>query len=305
MTTVSRRPISTEIEQRVALKYLKLRYHYFITHLFTLCLFTLIAVKVVQANLRNLDYIPVIAITCSEVIGLTIYHMTRSSPVYLVDYSCIVPRDHMKVTRSEFMNLSKHTGAFTESSLEFQSKIIERSGVGDATYMPAALLEIPAIPSLATAREEAEEVMFGALDNLFKSTKMNPKDIWILVVNCSLFNPTSSLSSMIVNKYKLRQKVRTFNLSGMGCSAGVIAIDLVKNMLKVHRNTYAVVVTTENVTENWYYGNKKSMLVSNCLFRVGCSAVLLSNKSTDKSRSKYKLLHVVRTHYGFDNKAFK
>ncbi|KAL1289850.1 hypothetical protein AAHE18_20G088100 [Arachis hypogaea] len=46
---------------------------------------------------------------------------------------------------------------------------------------------------------------------------------------------------MIVNKYKLRGNIRSFNLGGMGCSAGVIAIDLAKDMLQVHRNTYAVV----------------------------------------------------------------
>ncbi|CAH1425911.1 unnamed protein product [Lactuca virosa] len=130
---------------------------------------------------------------------------------------------------------------------------------------------------MATAREEAEEVMFGAFDNLFKSTKINPKNIGIWWLIAVFFNPTPSLSSMIVHRYKLRGNIKTFNLSGMGCSAGVIAVDLAK-MLQVHRNTYAVVVSTENITQNWYFGNKKSMLIPNCLFRVGCAAVLLSNK---------------------------
>ncbi|KAM0035470.1 putative very-long-chain 3-oxoacyl-CoA synthase [Helianthus debilis subsp. tardiflorus] len=123
--------------------------------------------------------------------------------------------------------------------------------------------------------------MFGALDTLFSTTGIKPKDIGILVVNCSLFNPTPSLSSMIVNKYKLRSNIKSFNLGGMGCSAGVIAIDLAKDMLQ------------------------KSMLIPNCLFRVGGSAVLLSNKSIDRSRAKYQLVHVVRTHRGSDDKAFR
>nr|XP_025642509.2 3-ketoacyl-CoA synthase 4 isoform X10 [Arachis hypogaea] len=164
---------------------------------------------------------------------------------------------------------------------------------------------IPPTPSMAVAREEAENVMFGALDNLSANTKIKPKDIGVLVVNCSLFNPTPSLSAMIVNKYKRRGNIRSFNLGGMGCSAGVIAIDLAKDMLQVHRNTYAVVVSTENITQNWYFGNKKSMLIPNCLFRVGGSAVLLSNKGSVKRRAKYKLVHVVRTHKGADDKAFR
>ncbi|KAI8549672.1 hypothetical protein RHMOL_Rhmol06G0042700 [Rhododendron molle] len=47
------------------------------------------------------------------------------------------------------------------------------------------------------------------------------------------------------------------------------------------------------------------MLIPNCLFRVGGSAVLLSNKSGDRRRAKYKLVHVVRTHKGADEKAFR
>ncbi|KAK6916580.1 FAE1/Type III polyketide synthase-like protein [Dillenia turbinata] len=150
---------------------------------------------------------------------------------------------------------SRLTGEFDESSLEFQRKILERSGLGEETYCPDSLRHIPLRRSLAAAREETEEVMFGALDSLFTNTNINFKDI--------------------------------------------------EYLLRVHGNTYAIVVSTENITQSGYYGNKKSMLIPNCLFRVGCSAVLLSNKSSDKKRAKYKLLHIVRTHCGANDKAFK
>ena len=57
------------------------------------------------------------------------------------------------------------------------------------------------------------------------------------------------------------------------------------------------------MTKNFYFGKKKSMLIPNCLFRVGGAAVLLSNKAPDKQRAKYKLVHVVRTHRGAYDKA--
>ena len=57
----------------------------------------------------------------------------------------------------------------------------------------------------------------------------------ILVVNCSLFNPTPSLSAMIVNHFKMRSNVISYNLGGMGCSAGVIAIGLAKELLQARR----------------------------------------------------------------------
>ncbi|WCJ33901.1 3-ketoacyl-CoA synthase 4 [Euphorbia peplus] len=303
--------------QSVNLKYVKLGYHYLMTHLLTLCLIPLIAVIFVEASQLNpddvrqlwiqLQYNLLSVVVCSVflVFGSTVYIMSRPRPVYLVDYACYKPPAHLKVKYQQFMDHSRLTGDFDDSSLEFQRKILERSGLGEETYAPEAMHSIPPRPSMAAARDEAEQVMFGALDDLFKNTNIKAKDIGILVVNCSLFNPTPSLSAMIINKYKLRGNILSFNLGGMGCSAGVIAIDLAKDLLRIHRNTYAVVVSTENITQNWYFGNKKSMLIPNCLFRVGGSAVLLSNKSVDKRRAKYKLVHVVRTHRGADDKAFR
>ncbi|GMJ12762.1 3-ketoacyl-CoA synthase 4 [Hibiscus trionum] len=303
--------------QSVKLKYVKLGYHYLITHLLTLCLVPLMAVIVVEASRLSLDdihqlwiqlqynLVSFVVFSAVVVFGSTVYIMTRPRSVYLVDYSCYLPPSHLEVKYQQFMEHSKLTGDFDESSLEFQRKILERSGLGEETCVPEAMHSIPPRPTMSAAREEAEQVMFGALDKLFANTNVKPRDIGILVVNCSLFNPTPSLSAMIINKYKMRGNIRSFNLGGMGCSAGVIAIDLAKDMLQVHRNSYAIVVSTENITQNWYFGNKKSMLIPNCLFRVGGAAVLLSNRMTDRRRSKYKLVHVVRTHCGANDKAFK
>ncbi|KAF6136291.1 hypothetical protein GIB67_042776 [Kingdonia uniflora] len=303
--------------QSVNLKYVKLGYHYLISNLFTLFLIPLMVIsliEVLQLNPNDLhqlwlqlqyNLVSVIIFSAFLVFGSTVYIMTRPSPVYLVNYACYRPPEHLQVRYTQFMEHSRLTGDFTDSSLEFQRKILERSGLGEETYVPEAMHQIPSQPSMGAAREEAEQVMFGALDNLFRNTCVKPKDIGILVVNCSLFNPTPSLSAMIVNKYKLRGNVRSYNLGGMGCSAGVIAVDLAKNLLQVHRRTYAVVVSTENITQNWYFGNKKAMLIPNCLFRVGGAAILLSNKSVDRRRAKYQLVHVVRTHRGSDEKAFR
>ncbi|KAM5548728.1 hypothetical protein ABKV19_000240 [Rosa sericea] len=299
------------------MKYVKLASHFLTTNLLKLLLIPVIAVIVIEASQMNLDHIhqlrlqlrynlvSVITSFAILVFASTIYIMTRPRSVYLVDYSCYKPPNNFKMKYQKFINQSRLTGAFDESSLEFQHKILERSGLGEETYLPEAMHSIPPRLSMAAAREEAEQVIFGALDNLFANTNVNPKDIGILVMNSSLFNPTPSLSSMIVNKYKLRGSIKSYNLGGMGCSAGVIAVDLAKDLLQVQQNTYAVVVSHENITKNGYLGNKKSMLVQNCLFRVGGSAVLLSNKLSDRCRAKYKLVHIVRTHLGSNDKAYR
>ncbi|KAF6167273.1 hypothetical protein GIB67_043134 [Kingdonia uniflora] len=305
-----------DFKNSVKLKYVKLGYHILITHgmyLFMSPLVLLIAAQLSSFSFQDLqdlwDHLQfnlISIVVCSTLLVFlsTLYFLTRPRPVYLVDFACAKPEDARKCTRQIFMDRSKLTGTFTDGNLDFQRKILERSGLGESTYLPDAVLRVPPNPCMAEARKEAEAVMFGALDELFEKTSIKPKDIGILVVNCSLFNPTPSLSAMIVNHYKLRGNITSYNLGGMGCSAGLISIDLAKDLLQVHPNSYALVVSTENITLNWYFGNERSMLVSNCLFRMGGAAVLLSNKGSDRRRSKYQLVHTVRTHKGADEKCF-
>lgn len=89
----------------------------------------------------------------------------------------------------------------------------------------------------------------------------------------------------------------------MGCSAGIISIDLAKDLLKIHNNSYALVVSTENITLNWYKGREKSMLIANTLFRVGGAAMILTNRPSKENC--LELLHTVRTHKGNDDKSFQ
>ncbi|TKY73213.1 3-ketoacyl-CoA synthase 11 [Spatholobus suberectus] len=305
-----------DFKKSVKLKYVKLGYHYLITHgmyLFLSPLVVLIAAQLSTFSLEDLhdiwehlQYNFISVILCSTLIVFlsTLYIMTRPRPVYLVNFSCYKPEEARKCTKKIFMDQSQKSGFFTEETLAFQRKILERAGLGEDTYFPEAVLNNPPNPSMKEARKEAELVMFGAIDELFAKTSVKPKDIGILIVNCSLFCPTPSLSAMIINHYKLRGNIKSLNLGGMGCSAGLISIDLAKDLLQVHPNSYALVVSMENITLNWYPGNDRSKLVSNCLFRMGGAAILLSNKSSDRRRSKYQLVHTVRTNKASDDKCF-
>ncbi|XP_059638051.1 3-ketoacyl-CoA synthase 11-like [Cornus florida] len=305
-----------DYKNSVKLKYVKLGYHYLMTHgmfLFLSPLVVLFAAQISTFSLQdlydlwdNLQYNLISVVLCSTLLVFvsTIYYVTRPRPVYLVDFSCYKPDEAQRFSKKMFMDQSRLIGAFTEENLEFQRKIVERSGLGDSTYLPEAITNVPPNPSMKEARKEAETVMYGAIDELFAKTSVKPKDIGILVVNCSLFNPTPSLSAMVINHYKLRGNIESYNLGGMGCSAGLISIDLAQKLLQVHPNSYALVISMENITLNWYFGNDRSKLVSNCLFRMGGAAILLSNKRSDRRRSKYQLVHAVRTHKGADDKCF-
>ncbi|XP_059651180.1 3-ketoacyl-CoA synthase 1 [Cornus florida] len=307
--------------QSVKLKYVKLGYGYS-CNLATVVMFVIVLPLFIATvfELAGLRFDRLSDIWTSQTVflhtatGLTgsivllflsgIYWAKRPTPIYLVDFACYKPEDERKMSIESFLKMTEESGAFGEDTIQFQRRISTRSGVGDETYLPRGITSRPPNLCMKEARSEAEAVMFGALDSLFSKTGIRPEEIGILIVNCSLFNPTPSLSSMIVNHYKLRADIKSFNLGGMGCSAGLISVDLAKHLLRANLNTYAVVVSTENITLNWYFGNDRSMLLCNCIFRMGGAAILLSNMSRDRGRSKYELVHTVRTHKGSDDNSY-
>ncbi|KAL3157470.1 Ataxin 2-like [Trebouxia sp. C0010 RCD-2024] len=306
----------------VTLKYVKRGYHVLCTHAVKLLLLPVAATVMLElanmlktgqlqemwvvASQTHLQFNMVVFMGCCLLLAVmaVTYVLTRTKPVYLMNYHCYKAPDSLMMSRDRFRDLSIKSQMFNEQSLEFQEKIMQRSGLGDETYLPEAVQQIPPQISMAAAREEAEMVLFDSVRHVLDAAHLKPGQIDILVVNCSLFNPTPSLSAMIINHFKMRSNVVSYNLAGMGCSAGVIAINLAKELLQVYPNSRALVVSTENITQNWYFGNERSMLIPNCLFRVGGAAMLLSNRRKDYWKAKYELLHVVRTHMGANDQRY-
>jgi 3-ketoacyl-CoA synthase len=233
-----------------------------------------------------------------------IYFTFRSNSVYLVDFSCYLPPEYLRAPHSHFHEHFDAVGIFDTESKDFLIKVLERSGIGVEASEPLSLHEIPAASSFSRSLEETKEVLFTVVKELLSKHNINPKSIDILVSNCSLFCPTPSITSLIVNEFGFRSNIKTVSLSGMGCSAGMLSISLVKDLLKVHKNSVALVLSMEAVTPNGYIGNVKSMLIANVLFRMGGAAVLLSNRKQDKHKAKYKLQNLVRTHMGSNDKAY-
>ncbi|KAM2001833.1 hypothetical protein ACFX15_025622 [Malus domestica] len=182
-----------DFKNSVKLKYVKLGYHILITHgmyLFLSPLVVVIAAQISTFSLKDLydlwehlQYNLISVIICSTLLVFlsTVYFVTRPRPVYLVNFSCYKLEESRKCTKKIFMVQSQMTGTFTEDNLQFQRRIFERSGLGDSTYLPEAVLNIPPNPSMKEARKEAEAVMFGAIDELFAKTAVKPKDIGIFL----------------------------------------------------------------------------------------------------------------------------
>ena len=74
--------------------------------------------------------------------------------------------------------------------------------------------------------------------------------------------------------------------------------------MQVHRNSYALVVTIEIITQGCYMGNEPPKLIGNCIFRMGGVAVVLSNRSSDHVSSKYQLIHTVHTNTASSDRSY-
>jgi hypothetical protein len=113
-----------------------------------------------------------------------------------------------------------------------------------AVYLAAAAIHpkyncIEPKTSMDDAMVEARMVMFGAVEGLLKRQGLAPKDVDILVTTCSIFCPTPSLASLVVNHFGMRPDVQSYHLGGMGCSNGVVAVNLVKDLLRVCVHAWA------------------------------------------------------------------
>lgn len=198
----------------------------------------------------------------------------------------------LQISKEEFIELARKSGKFDETTIEFKNRVLKKSGMGDETYMPRIVFKPGHKINLRDGREEAAMLMYGAIDQLLAVTKIRPKDIRILIVNCGILNTTPSLTAMVINHYKLSQNIESFNLGGMGCAAGITAIDLAKDLLSAYPRSYALVLSTEIVNSAWYDGKERDMLLPNCFFRMGSAAMLLSNHRLHRWRAKYELKQV-------------
>jgi len=226
----------------------------------------------------------------------------NNDPVYLLSFATFKAPADWKVSHEDIVEILKRQEIFTEYSVDFQARILARSGTGQATAWPPCITKclkgkgIKYKSTIEESREEAKTVIFSIVAKALKRARVKASEIDVLVINCSLFSPTPSLCAMVVSEFGMRADIQSYNLSGMGCGASLISVDLAKNMLQKRSNNggRALVVSTEIITPNLYLGNEKGFLLQNMLFRCGGSAMVLSNKLTDGRRAAYKLLNIVR-----------
>ncbi|XP_045792180.1 3-ketoacyl-CoA synthase 5-like [Trifolium pratense] len=242
---------------------------------------------------------------CCILLSFILKHfLLKPLPIYLIDFSCLKPPNYCRVPFSTFIENASLFECFDNESISFMEKVLHSSGLSEQTCLPPSLHYIPPKTHYSESIKELHMVIFPIMEDLFAKTKISPFDIDILILNCSGFCPSPSLTSIVINKFAMRSDIKSYNVSGMGCSASALCIDLAQNLLRVHKNSNAIVLSTEVLSNGWYSGKEKSKLLINCLFRMGSAAILLSNKKEARKNAKYLLLRTLRTLRAFDDKAY-
>lgn len=251
---------------------------------------------------QSLDLFSPAVKTTFALLLVAAWYLRRQNPVYLLGFATFKAPDSWKCSHKDICEIMRRQQCFSKESISFMERILERSGTGQATAWPPGIVQCLDDPdkeadrSIAASRKEAETVIFDVVEKALKRSRVHPREIDVLVINCSLFSPTPSLCAMVLSHFGMRSDVLTYNLSGMGCSASLISIDLAQQLLagKRGRSKKALVVSTEILTPNFYHGNDRGFLIQNTLFRCGGAAIVLSNSWLDGRRAWYKLMHTVR-----------
>ncbi|KAJ4725898.1 3-ketoacyl-CoA synthase [Melia azedarach] len=229
----------------------------------------------------------------------------RDQECYILDYQCYKPADDRMVGTEFCGEVIKRNKNLGLNEYKFLLKAIVSSGIGEETYAPRIMFSgREESPTLQDGILEMEEFFQDSIEKILARSGISPKQIDVLVVNVSMLAAVPSLSARIINHYKMREDIKVYNLTGMGCSASLISVDIVRNIFKTYKNKYALVVTSESLSPNWYSGNDRSMILSNCLFRSGGGVILLSNKRALRHLAMFKLKCLVRTHHGARDESY-
>ncbi|XP_062209282.1 3-ketoacyl-CoA synthase 12-like [Phragmites australis] len=228
----------------------------------------------------------------------------RQSRCYLLDYVCHKPSGERKVSTEIAGNVIERNKRLGLPDYRFLLRVIVRSGIGEETYCPRNILEHREdSPTHQDALDEMDAFFDEAIAELFAKSGFGPQDVDVLVFNVSMLSPAPSLASRIVRRYGMRKDVAAYNLTGMGCSAGLISLDLARKALRTRPRALALVVSSESIAPNWYSGTDKSMMLANCLFRCGGSAVLITNDPALRGRAKMELRCLVRANIAANDDA--
>ncbi|KAL0221528.1 hypothetical protein RCL1_001382 [Eukaryota sp. TZLM3-RCL] len=237
-----------------------------------------------------------------SILIIILYTLFKKRGFFLLEFATYKSSKNL-VSKSDFIDILKSSNHFSDESIEFQKKILAVSGLGDSTPLPPHMTTRPPSFSYNDTLKSALETMYSTVSDLFSKISISLSSISHVIVTSSFLVANPSLAHHVINHFGLVNAV-PLALVGAGCAEGLIAVDIAQSFLQSKRGRVLIVsVQPCSVT---YLGNQRSMLIPNCLFRLGCSAVLVSNLKRDASLAKFDLIKLYRNQkHGISMKALE
>ena len=103
-----------------------------------------------------------------SIIAACMYWLVSTKrPVYLIDFAVFEPPKSWVVTKTEVLDLLRRQGCYSEESMEFQARLLERNGTGESTHWPPSIVQLIR-PEVALLRDELGQPRIpedGRVDN--------------------------------------------------------------------------------------------------------------------------------------------
>ncbi|KAK8943807.1 3-ketoacyl-CoA synthase 13 [Platanthera guangdongensis] len=173
-----------------------------------------------------------VALLWSSVVVVLTYFSTRSLAILLLNYSCYCPDADHRCNLELYEYFGMRSRRYNPQSADFMHALYRKSGLGNETYAPPYIFQPDLYSKLPHAIVQADDGMCSALATLLSKTSVALEMISPLIVACSMFSSVPSLDSRIMNRFQFRSDVKSFNLSGMGCSTRALGMDLAARILR-------------------------------------------------------------------------
>ena len=138
---------------------------------------------------RGFDLFSPAVKTTALVLLVMYWFIHQEKPVYLVAFSTFKAPDSWKLSHEQSMQIMRRQNCFTDESLAFLKKILERSGTGQATAWPPGITRClesentPSDRSMAASRAESEAVIFDVVEQALRKANVKPREIDFLIIN--------------------------------------------------------------------------------------------------------------------------
>ncbi len=130
-------------------------------------------------------------------------------------------------------------------------------------------------------RQGAEEFGAKAITECLSLVNLTPRDIDFLCCVSSTGFLCPGITARLIKKMNFRENVHRIDILGMGCNAGLNAINPVVSFARCNPGKNALMVCTEICSAAYVYNKSINTAVVNSLFGDGVAAVLVRQDNCD------------------------